>query len=649
MGRPASASPARARLTAWPTRRTASSWPITRWRSLSSMFRIFWRSPSSIRVAGMPVQSATTRATCTGSTAPSSSRSLPWASPQLRLRRRPRPAPAPAACRSGSPRRCVRSPARSAVVGLLAGVAEGPVGLVERGDGAQLGLPLGAQRAQLAAHLVQRRRQLAPPLGRLVVLLPRQRPQLQLQRALAPGQLVDLVGVRIQLQPQPAARLVQQIDGLVGQRPAGDVAAPQLHRRHQRPVVDAHPVLVLVAPLHPAQHGHRLVLGRLLDHHRQEAPLERRILLDVQAVLVDGGGADAGQLAPGQRRLQQIGGVQRPVALAGADEGVDLVEEQQHRPARLAHLGQQAADAVLELAPQLGPGDQRADVQAEDALVGQPAGHVAVGDADGQPLDHRRLAHAGIADEDGVVLAPPPEDLQHPAGLGVAADDGIHLARRRLRRQIAGVFGQQAAGRAHDGRGPVAAGPAAAAASAPSRAGLRPRRLPRRRGAPALALAGASPRARHHLFQLGQRQPRLAQHLGRGRAGLERDPDQQVQRRHHAGAALARLDLGDVQQRAAPGRPGTPCRSGPWAARAAPVPAAAAAVARSAPAPSSTALDLGQVQQRPQQVLQLHRLLLARARQPLGGHQRPAPIARTGSRSSHRSGAVGRYFLAAST
>ena len=61
----------------------------------------------------------------------------------------------------------------------------------------------------------------------------------------------------------------------------------------------------------------------------------------------------------------------------------------------------------------------------------------------GQPLDHRGLAHPGIADEDGVVLAPPPEDLHEPAGLVVAPDHRIQLARRRQRGQIAGVFRQQ--------------------------------------------------------------------------------------------------------------------------------------------------------------------------------------------------------------
>ena len=71
--------------------------------------------------------------------------------------------------------------------------------------------------------------------------------QLQRQGPLAAGQRVDLVGLRVELQPQAAARLVQQVDGLVGQGPPGDVAARQLDRGHQGGVLDAHAVLVLVA------------------------------------------------------------------------------------------------------------------------------------------------------------------------------------------------------------------------------------------------------------------------------------------------------------------------------------------------------------------------------------------------------------------
>ena len=65
----------------------------------------------------------------------------------------------------------------------------------------------------------------------------------------------------------------------------------------------------------------------LVDEHRLEAALEGGVLFDVLAVLVDGGGADHVQLAPGQHGLEHVAGVHGPLGGAGADHGVQLVDE----------------------------------------------------------------------------------------------------------------------------------------------------------------------------------------------------------------------------------------------------------------------------------------------------------------------------------
>ena len=67
---------------------------------------------------------------------------------------------------------------------------------------------------------------------------------------------------------------------------------------------------------------------RLVDEHRLEAAGQCRVLLDMLAVLVERGRADAVQLAARQRRLQQVRRVHRAVGLAGADQRVHLVDEQ---------------------------------------------------------------------------------------------------------------------------------------------------------------------------------------------------------------------------------------------------------------------------------------------------------------------------------
>ena len=123
-------------------------------------------------------------------------------------------------------------------------------------------------------------------------------------------------------------RLVDQVDRLVGQEAVGDVAVRQHRRRHQRGVLDAHAVVHLVALAQPAQDRDGVLDRRLVDQHRLEAALERGVLLDVLAVLVERGRADAVQLAAGQHRLEQVAGVHGALGRAGADDGVQLVDEQ---------------------------------------------------------------------------------------------------------------------------------------------------------------------------------------------------------------------------------------------------------------------------------------------------------------------------------
>ena len=143
---------------------------------------------------------------------------------------------------------------------------------------------------------------------------------------------------------------------------------------------------------------------RLADEHGLEAALQRGVLLDVLAVLVERRGADRAQLAAGEHRLEQVGGVDRALGGARADDRVQLVDEQDDLAAGLLDLLEDGLEALLELAAVLRAGQQRADVERDDAAVAQRLGDVAGDDALGEALDDRGLADAGLADQDGVVL-----------------------------------------------------------------------------------------------------------------------------------------------------------------------------------------------------------------------------------------------------
>ena len=147
------------------------------------------------------------------------------------------------------------------------------------------------------------------------------------------------------------------------------------------------------------------VLDRRLAHeHLLEPALERGVLLDVLAVLVERGRADHAQLAAGQHRLDHVAGVDRTLGAARADDRVQLVDEGDDLAVGVGDLLEDGLQPLLELAAVLGAGDHRADVERDEPLVAQALGHVALDDAAGQALGDGGLAHAGLADEHRVVL-----------------------------------------------------------------------------------------------------------------------------------------------------------------------------------------------------------------------------------------------------
>ena len=158
------------------------------------------------------------------------------------------------------------------------------------------------------------------------------------------------------------------------------------------------------------------------------------------AVLVERRRPDRAQLAAGEHRLQEVGRVDGALCCAGADDRVQLVDEEDDLAGRVLDLREDGLEPLLELAPVLRPGEERADVERPHALALQTLGDVACDDALGEALGDRRLSHAGLADENRVVLRPARQHLHDAADLLVAADDRIELARLGERGQIPPVL-----------------------------------------------------------------------------------------------------------------------------------------------------------------------------------------------------------------
>src|SRR6266567_2231347 len=237
----------------------------------------------------------------------------------------------------------------------------------------------------------------------------------------------DLFWKRRLAELDPRAGFVDEVDGLVGQEAVGDITIRMRHGEFDGRIGVADRVEFFVAVLdaHDDLDGVGLVGRRDLDG--LEAALEGAILLDRLAIFSGRGCADALDFAAAQRRLEDVGGVERALGGACTDEGMELVDEDDgvlifHQ---LFHDG---FEALFKLAAVLGAGDDERKIQSEHALVGEEGRDFAVGDALGEAFDDGGLADAGFADKHRVVLGAAAEDLNDALELAVATDQRIELA-----------------------------------------------------------------------------------------------------------------------------------------------------------------------------------------------------------------------------
>ena len=275
--------------------------------------------------------------------------------------------------------------------------------------------------------------------GRFVLLL-LHRFALDLELDQPPLELVHLLRLGVDLHLDACRGLVDQVDGLVGQEPVGDVAVRELGRGDDRRVGDLDTMMQLVLLLQTAQDGDGVLDRGLVHQYSLEAALQGGVLLDVLAVFVERGRAHAVQLAPGERRFEHVAGVDGAFGLPGAHHGVDLVDEHDGAPFVLGDVLEHGLQAFLELPTVLRAGQQCRHVQGQHALVLESFRNLAVDDPLRQAFDDGGLAHAGLADEHGVVLGPPLQDLDRTADLVVAADHGVQFALPRALGQVKGVL-----------------------------------------------------------------------------------------------------------------------------------------------------------------------------------------------------------------
>jgi hypothetical protein len=160
----------------------------------------------------------------------------------------------------------------------------------------------------------------------------------------------------------------------------------------------------------------------------------------VLAVFVERGGADGAQLAARQHRLEHIRSVHRSLGSTGADDRMQLVDEEDHCSGGVGDFLQDGLEPFLEFPSKLRPCDEGTQIQRDDLLVLKILGNVSTHDALRQSLSDGRLADARFADQYRVVLGAAREHLHDAADFLIAPDDWIELAFPRQLCQVTAVL-----------------------------------------------------------------------------------------------------------------------------------------------------------------------------------------------------------------
>ena len=194
--------------------------------------------------------------------------------------------------------------------------------------------------------------------------------------------------------------------------------------------------------LQPSQDGNGVLDSRFIDLNGLETPLEGFVLLDVLAVFVKSGRADAVKLASRQHGLQHVARIHRPVGLARADDQVQLVNKQDNPAFRLPHFLQHGFQTLFKFPPVLRACYQRSHVQGKNMLVLEIVRYIAFYDTLGESFHGRCLTDAGFTDEYRVVLGFSRQDQYGLPDLIVPSDHRVQLLLLGFLYQVLAILAQ---------------------------------------------------------------------------------------------------------------------------------------------------------------------------------------------------------------
>ena len=117
---------------------------------------------------------------------------------------------------------------------------------------------------------------------------------------------------------------------------------------------------------------------------------------------------------------------------------MDLVDEE-NRVLLLQESIEDLLDALFEVSAIPRAGDERPEIEREDARAFQDVGNLALVDAQREAFGQRGLSDAGFANQQRVVLATPAQHLHHPLDFKCSSNQRIDLSRGSARNEIGRV------------------------------------------------------------------------------------------------------------------------------------------------------------------------------------------------------------------
>mmetsp|Transcript_24617 Transcript_24617/g.41127 ORF Transcript_24617/g.41127 Transcript_24617/m.41127 type:complete len:578 (+) Transcript_24617:1095-2828(+) len=252
-------------------------------------------------------------------------------------------------------------------------------------------------------------------------------------------QVARLLRERSVPEAHAGAGLVHKIDRLIGEEAVRNELVCELGSLLQSLIGVGELVVGFVTLAKSLKDADAVIHGGLRHHHGLEAALEGGVLLNVLAVLIQSGCANALQLSTGKRGLQDVGGIDSALGGTSTDKRVHLVDHEDD-VIRLLDFLHKLLQTLFELTTVFGARDQEPQVQGDHLLTLKSLGHITGLDQLCKALRDGGLAHTGLTNQARVVLGTTAQNLGHAFDLLGASNHGVELALLRLLGEISAIL-----------------------------------------------------------------------------------------------------------------------------------------------------------------------------------------------------------------